>query len=205
MNRPSTANGKPPAGTDANAAVLEDLRTRLQSSRTQELAARAEARRVARELALVLRLLKFSVEGPPPPRIVEAAEIGRLSATLLTSRMTYHLDACENHGTHTTVSGWAFCPVEGWDARIATVTVLLRHGDTAYVAAAGCVHRPDVAAHYATQPAEDGGGARGLEGSGFACEILNDSLPAGIEMKLGLRLECEGMACEQSTGQRLRL
>ncbi len=205
MDRLPTASERPAADPGADPAVLADLRLRLQGSLAQEAAARAEARRLARELALARRLLKFSFDGPPPVRVVEAAEIRRSPAGLLTDRMIYHLDVCEDRGTHTAVSGWAFCPANGWDMRAATIQVLLRHGDTAYLAVGGCVPRPDVAAFYATQPVEASGGARGLEGAGFACEILNDSLPAGLDLQVVLRLECEGLACEQFTGQRLRL
>ena len=205
MNRHSAAREIPAADPEGDPAVLADLRLRLRSSQAQERAARAEARRLARELALARRLLKFSFDGPPPVRVVEAAQIGRASAGLLTARMVYHLDTCENLGTHTAISGWAFCPVDGWDARAATVTLRLHHGDTTYVASAGFVPRPDIAAHYAAQPPEASGGARGLEGAGFACEILNASLPAAVDLKVILRLEGEGRACEQFTGHRLRL
>ncbi len=205
MNRPSTASERPATDPDADPAVLADLRLRLQGSLAQESAARAEARRLARELALARRLLKFFSDGPPPARAPVAVEIRPAPARLLTGRMVYHLDMCENHGTHTAVSGWAFCPAHGWDMRAATIKVLLRHGDTAYEAVGGCVPRPDVAAFYATQPVEASGGARGLEGAGFACEILNDSLPADLDLQVVLRLDCESLACEQFTGQRLRL
>ena len=205
MNRDFAAQENPAAGPEMGQAVLADLRLRLHGSQTQELAARAEAHRLARELALTRRLLKFSFDGPRPVRTVEAARIERSPALLLTARMIYHLDACENRGDHVAISGWAFCPVNGWDARATTVTLRLHQGDTTYVALAGVVPRPDVAAHYATQPPAACGGARGLEGAGFACEILGDSLPAGIDLKVILCLECEGRSCEQFTGQRLRL
>ena len=204
-SRQPAANGKLPPGPVGDPAVLADLRTRLQGSQAQEQAARAEARRLARELALARRLLKFAFDGPPPVRVAAAEEIPRAPAALLTAGMIYHLDACEDFGTHTAISGWAFCPVHGWDARAAAVTIRLHHGDTTYTAVGGCVPRPDVAAHYATLPPEAGGGARGLEGAGFACEILNDSLPVGVDLKLILRLEYEGLACEQFTGRCLRL
>ena len=205
MNRNSAAREKLPADPETDPAVLADLRLRLHGSQTQERAARAEARRLARELSLARRLLKFAFDGPPPVRMVEAARIEGSPASLLTARMIYHLDTCEDRGTHTAISGWAFCPFAGWDARATAVTLRLHHGDTTYVAFTAFVPRPDIAVHYAAQPPEASGGALGLEGAGFACEILNDSLPAGIDLKVILRLECEGRACEQFTGQRLRL
>ena len=193
-----------PGQPDADPAVLADLRLRLQGSQTQETAARAEARRLAHELALARRLLKFSFDGPAPVRTAAAADGRRLSTALLTGKMVYHLDVCERRGTHTVIAGWAFCPLAGWDARFATVTLILRHDDIAYMTGGGSVPRPDIAAHYAAQPAGASGGARGLEGAGFSCEILHDSLPADTEWKVVLRLDCDGLACEQFTGRRLR-
>ncbi len=196
----------PPTSSGIDPAVLADLRLRLRSSQAQELAARGEARRLARELALARRLLRFSFDGPlPPVRVVEEKTSAREPARLLTGTMIYHLDACEKRGDHAAVSGWAFCPVDGWDATLAVATLRLHHGETTYTVPTVQVPRRDVAALYATQPSETCGGARGLEGAGFACEIPNDSLPAGIDLKVILRLECEGRACEQFTGQRLRL
>ena len=204
-DRGSGAQERPIAGPETDPAVISDLRLRLHGSQAQELAARAEARRLARELALTRRLLKFAFDGPPPVRAVGAIPVERAPALLLTVPLIYHLDACENRGDHVAISGWAFCPVEGWDARAALVTLRLHHGDTTHIAFAGSVPRPDVAAHYATQPSGAAGGARGLEGAGFACEIITGSLPAGVDLKVILRLECEGRACEQFTGQRLHL
>ena len=77
MNRHSAFEKTPLSGANADPALLADLRLRFQGSHEQEQAARAETRRLARELALARRLLKFSFDGPPPPRPVEAAEIPR--------------------------------------------------------------------------------------------------------------------------------
>ncbi len=188
---------------DADAPLL----LRLQGREAEARAARAEARRLARELALVRRLLKFSgggrVSAPLPPR-ADAAVVP-MKAALLTERIVYHLDACEDRGTHTAISGWAFRPDADWDARDTVVTLRFRHGDTVYQAVARPVPRPDVAAYYAAQPADLTGGATGLEGVGFVCEVLHDSLPAGVDFKVGLRLERGGQACEQPTGTLLRV
>ncbi len=201
------------AGTAADPAIMSDLRRRLQGSQEQEAAARAEARVLARELALARRLLRFAdgqsapghARPPSPPRPTPTPEIPRLRAARLTDRVIFHLDACEDRGAFTAISGWAFRPAPEWNGRATTVTLLFRDGATVYVAAAARVPRPDVAAHYAAQPVNIAGGASGLDGAGFACEILHDSLPAGVDLDIGLRLECAGLACEQPTGTRLRL
>ena len=189
---------------EANLAVAADLRLRFQGKEAQLLAARAEARRLALELPLTRRLLKFALDGLPPGRRVAATQAAPRRAALLTAPARFHLDACEHQGQHTVISGWAFRPVLAWDSHAATVTLLFRHGETAYAATTGPVPRPDVAAHFAAQAPEESGGAVGLEGAGFRCEIVNESLPEGVEWELVLRLECAGVACEQATGQRLR-
>ena len=191
------------AGTEADLAVVADLRLRLQGSQEQLLATRREARRLARELAIARRLLKFTSGNPPPPRVrpplvaappVSAeAEIPRQRATLLTEPVIYHLDACESRGRSTTISGWAFRPAPEWDARATTVTLLFRHGATVYYATAGRVPRVDVAAHFAAQPVSLFGGARGLDSTGFTCEVRHDSLPAGMDLEIVLRLEMRGL------------
>ena len=206
----------------ADPAILSDLRRRLQGSQAQETAARAEARALARELAVARRLLKFasanaapaSVRPPSPappvlaaetpPVVMPKAETPRLRAEPLTVPVTYHLDACEDRGEFTAISGWAFRPAPGWDGRTTTITLRLRHGATVHTAATVRVPRADVAAHFAAQPHDATGGATGLDGVGFACEILHDSLPAGVELEIALRLECAGRACEQFTGTTLR-
>ena len=132
-------------------------------------------------------------------------EIPRLRAALLTDTVIFHLDACEDRGTFTAISGWAFRPAPEWDGRATTVTLLFRDGGTVYAAATARVPRPDVAAYYAAQPANMAGGASGLDGVGFACEILHESLPEGVDLDIVLRLECAGLACEQPTGTPLRL
>ena len=189
---------------EANLAVNADLRLRFQGKEAQLLAARAEARRLARELALTRRLLKFSLAGSPTVRRLVSPQAAPRRAALLTAPARFHLDACERQGRHTVISGWAFRPVPAWDAHAATVTLLFRHGETAYAAATGHVPRPDVAAHFAAQAPEESGGAGGLEDAGFCCELVNASLPEGVEWDFVLRLECAGVACEQATGQRLR-
>ncbi len=210
------------ADTVADLAILSDLKRRLQGSREQEAAARAEARALARELAVARRLLRFAsanaatatahppspappvlaAEETPPP--VPPAETPRRRAEPLTAPVIYHLDACENRGEYTAITGWAFRPAPGWDARATTVTLLFRDGATVHAAAAVRVPRPDVAAHFAAQPTDLTGGATGLDGVGFACEILHDSLPAGVELEIALRLDGAGRACEQPTGTTLR-
>ena len=194
-----------PEGTNAELALVEDLKGRLQGAQSQEIAARAEARRLMRELSVARRLLRFFVNGPPPARSATAAGMSPVSATLLTGDVRFHLDACQQHGAHTAITGWAFCPVAAWDGHLAEIVLIFRHGSKAYFVPTGWMPRPDIAAHFALQPTEAAGGARGLDGAGFACEILNDSLPAGVDLEIVLRLECEGLACERSTGQRLRL
>ena len=187
-----------PAGTDP--AITADLRQRLRGSEVQRAATRSEARRLSRELALTRRLLRFSLGGSQP-----AAPATPRRAVKLTEPVLFHLDACRRAGTHTVISGWAFRPVPGWDARAAMVTLLFRAGVDAYAAAASHSPRPDVAAYLATRKDQAAGGARGLDGAGFSCEIVNDSLPAGVDLEIVLRLECAGLTCEQPTGRRLRL
>lgn len=203
------------AGTEAQGAhaaedpaIMADLRLRLQGSLKQEAATRAEARQLARELALTRRLLRFAASQavPLPTRPPEAGATGLgQRAVRLTTEGRFHLEAYDRQDTQTVISGWAFRPVPAWDARRGSVTLLLRHGATVYAAAAGRVPRPDVAAHFAAQPAEESGGASGLEAAGFACGILHDSLPAGVDWEVVLRLEGPGPGCDLPTGRRLRL
>ena len=54
--------------SSADAALVEDLKLRLQGAQTQETAARAEVRRLAGELAIARRLLRFFVDAPVPRR-----------------------------------------------------------------------------------------------------------------------------------------
>lgn len=184
---------------------MGELRERLRAARTQELAARAEVRRLACELALAHRLLRFYLGALPPARpTVEEPSVGP-DTILLSAPLTYHLDALENRGALTTVAGWAFRPAPGWDARTTNITLLLRHEDSVYATPCLRVRRADVAAYYAGQPPDASGGATGLDGVGFACEVRHDALPADTEWKIVLRLECAGQACEQFTGEFLRL
>ena len=203
--------GKITGGLGAGAA---DLRQRLDGKEAQLLAARAGVRRLARELAVARRLLKFAGGSPLParprppsptlPLPLQTDTVPRRRAALLTDTVIYHLDSCQNLGAYTSVSGWAFRPAPGWDARATAVTLHFRHGATVYAAAASRVPRPDVAAYFAAQGDGISGGASGLDGVGFTCEILHDSLPAGVDLEIALRLECAGMACEQPTGTPLR-
>lgn len=219
------------AGATARAdeALMADLRLRLQGSQEQALAARHEARVAARELALAHRLLKYAfndANGPVLKRsgdgtafraadtdsepaagvagFVSVAEAPRVGPTRLLEPVMYHFDNFQNDGAHTLVSGWAFRPAPGWNGLNTTVTLLLSDGETAYYVATGRVRRPDVAEYFAAQAAELCGGAEGLEGIGFACEILHDALPPGTEWEVTLRLECAGAACEQPTAHWLR-
>ncbi len=203
MNAEASPAGIAAAGGSADAKLTGDLKLRLQGALAQERAARAEARRLARELTLARRLLQFFFDGPPPERAVVATDIRPATARLLTAETRFHLDACRTQGMSTAITGWAFRPVAAWDGRTAKIELMLRHGATAYAAATGRFPRPDVATYFAAQPAA-AGGARGLDGTGFACEILNDSLPAGVDLEIVLRLECAGLTCEQPTGQTLR-
>ena len=204
MNVPENLAGDPFPGVDQS--ILGELRERLWAARSQETAARIAADRLARELALTRRLLKFYLGALPPARLPAAATPDINPATVLLSEsLVYHLDACENRGTHTTLSGWAFRPAPGWDARATTVTLLLRHEDTVYATVCRPVRRADVAALYNNRPAAESGGATGLEGVGFACEVSHDALPADTEWKIVLRLECAGQECEQFTGEFLRV
>lgn len=189
----------------ADHTLSGELRARLWAARTQESAARSEAARLARELSLTRRLLKFYLGTLPPAAPAAAAPSTGAATVLLSGPLVYHLDAREDLGTHTAVSGWAFRPASGWDARAATITLLLRDGDTVYATSCRKVQRADVAAFYARQSPDGSGGATGLEGVGFACEIDHDALPAGGEWKIVLRLECGGEACEQFTGEFLRI
>ena len=200
MNTPACPEDQP--GAD-DRALLGELRERLRAARTQEIAARAAARRLARELALAHRLLKFYV-GALPPAQPSATQPAAAETTLLSQPLAYHLDAMENRGTHTVVSGWAFRPAPGWAARATSVTLLLRHEDTVFATPCRAVRRTDVAAYYAGQPPDASGGATGLDGVGFACEVSHDTPPADTAWKVVLRLECAGQACEQFTGEFLR-
>ena len=190
--------------TESDTPTLDDWRQRLLGSQEQLLAARATLRVLTREMAIMRRLFRFSFDGAAPARPTGAGIIPRRSAARMSEEMVYHMDVCENRGDHTLVAGWAFHPAPHWNARDATVTVLLRDGATTYYAAAGKLLRPDVAAHYAAHSAQVSGGAHGLEGVGFACEILQDSLPADRNWQIALRLECGTMICEGSTEQYLR-
>ncbi len=205
------------AGTAADLAIMSDLRLRLQGREEQETAARTEARRLARELTVAHRLLKFTSgtsapirERPPsPPRPKPAAAAAEAippqRAMLLTDTVIFHVDSCQDQGAFTAISGWAFRPAPEWDGRSTTIRLLFRYGATVYAATASRMPRPDVAAFYAGQPISLSGGASGVDGAGFTCEILHDSLPAGVDLEITLRLECAGLACEQPTGTRLRL
>ena len=207
------AEGSPPAsrGTEADAApgMIADLRLRLHGSQVQELAARAEARRFAREAAVTRRLLAFCYGADARvqnrSRQPLTSQIPRVRAARLTGGALFGLDSCQHHGTYVAVAGWAFQPVPGWNGLAATVTVLFRHDRTTYAATAGRVFRADVAAHFATAPDEVTGGARSLANAGFACEVSADSLPGGVDLEVVLRLECEGLVCEQPTDRHVRL
>ena len=204
MNVPESLAGDPSPGVDQS--ILGELRERLWAARTQEAAARTAADRLARELALPYRLLKFHLGAPPPARPPAVVVPTTDPATVLLSEpLVYHLDASEDLGTHTAVSGWAFRPAAGWDARTTTVTLLLRHEDTVYATVCRPVRRTDVAAFYAGQPSGVSGGAVGLEGAGFTCEVRHDALPTGTDWKIVLRLTCAGQECEQFTGEFLRV
>ena len=160
---------------------------------------------MARELALTRRPRRPHRAPPPPPRRRTALTAADTATVLLSEEVVYHLDTRADLGASTAVTGWAFRPARGWDARATTITLLLRHEDTVYATASRQTPRPDVAALYAGQPPGASGGAVGLEGAGFACEIRHDAVPAGTEWKIILRLECDGRACEQFTGAFLRL
>jgi hypothetical protein len=188
----------------ANPAIVADLQLQLQASQERERAARAEARRLAREMILARRLLKLSFEKTALTFDREGAA-PRLPAALLEKPVYYDIDSCRDEGTHMTISGWAFRPDPAWDSRETTVTVLFHGGATTYYAASVRVLRWDVAAYYAAEGFAAFGGARGLEGAGFACKVLRESLPAAVDLRIALRLECGGMACEQFTESRLRL
>lgn len=194
---------------DGMHAMNDDLRMRLQSSRREERAARAHARRMSRELALSRRLLAFAYGTETPARTAqrppEPTSTPQVRAAVIQAGALFVLDSCRSNGTHVVVAGWAFPPVEGWNSMLAVVTLLFRHGESVYIAAAGRVARADVAAHFSSQPREASGGACGLASCGFAAEIANDSLPADVDLEVILRLEAEGRYFEQPTGVRLRL
>ena len=202
-------NGGPesePGESGSEQGMTDDLRQRLQGSQAEQLAARATARLLARELALSRRLLRVADGNATIPRSSKAAVLPVIQrAVCLTEEIRFHLDTCERQGEHTVFSGWAFRPAPTWDARSASVTILLRSEVAAYAVAAREVPRPDVAAYFAAQGTEAAGGAEGLEAAGFRCDLVNDSLPAGLDLEIVLRLECAGTACEQPTGRRLRL
>ena len=189
---------------ESDATTLDDWRQRLLGSQEQQLAARTALRVLTREMAIMRRLFRFSFDGAAPARPAAAGVIPRRSAARMTEEMVYHVDVCENRGDHTLVAGWAFHPASHWNALDTTVTVLLRDGSATYYAVAGKLLRPDVAAHYAAHPAQASGGAHGLEGVGFACEIVQDSLPPDRNWQIALRLECGTMICEGPTDQYLR-
>ena len=190
--------------TESEATTLDDWRQRLLGSQEQLSAARAALRVLTREMAVMRRLFRFSFDGAAPTRPPGPGVIPRRSAARLAGELVYHVAVCENRGDHTLVAGWAFHPASRWNARDAAVTVLLRDGATTYYAATGKLLRPDVAAHYAAHPAQVSGGAHGLDGVGFACEIVQDSLPAGRNWQIALRLECGTMICEGPTDRYLR-
>jgi ADP-heptose:LPS heptosyltransferase len=194
-----------PALGSASQTIVEDLQLRLQGAYAQVRVARTAARQLSRELALMRRLVKFFFDGPPPSRVNRTGEIQCQPAVLLTERVIYHLEVCQNQGTHTAISGWAFRPARDWDASATSVTLLFRSGYATYSAPTRRVARPDIAAYFAAQPPEVSGGAIGLAGMGFAGEVLNESLPAGVELKIALRLECAGKMCEHATTERVRL
>ena len=204
---------KQEADGDGDLAIMADLRLRLQGSQTQELAARTQARRFARELAIARRLLKFSfgrtmAEGfRPRPALITGmiARAGRLRAALGTEKIIFQFDSCQLQGTTLSVSGWAFRRAPEWDAAATMVTLLFRHGTTVQSFATSRVQRLDVASHFAAQRKRFAGAARGLEGAGFACEIPRASLAANVALEIMLHLECAGMTCEQSTGKQLWL
>jgi ADP-heptose:LPS heptosyltransferase len=64
-----------PSLSDASQTLLDDLQLRLQAAHAQAQAARAAARQLSRELAVMRRLLRFFFQGPPPPRPAQVAEI----------------------------------------------------------------------------------------------------------------------------------
>ena len=203
------ANGGPEAqrtGASDPAKSVEDLRQRLQATRVELLATRSAARLLARELALTRRLLSFTSEGAAGPRAKKSAAASPVQhAVLLTNKTFFHLDTCARRDAHTILTGWAFQPIPEWDARATTVTILLWTGSLTYSVATVPAPRPDVAAHFAAQGPNAAGGAAGLDAAGFRCEIINDSLPEGVDLEIVLRLECAGVVCEQPTGQYVRL
>jgi hypothetical protein len=194
-----------PIVTPGSPAGLDDLRVRLQGAHEQARTARGAAHQLSRQLALMHRLVKFFFDGPSPPRVARTGEMQGQPAVLLTDKVIYHLEVCQNQGAHTAISGWAFRPARGWDATATSVTLLFRAGYATYTAPTRRVSRPDMAAYFAAQPPEVAGGATGLAGMGFAGEVLNRSLPAGVEWKITLRLECAGKMCEHATTERVRL
>jgi hypothetical protein len=200
-----TLQASSPGAADGSQAGLDDLRARLQGAREQARTGRVAAHQFSRELALMRRLVKFFFDGPPPSRVNRTGEIQCQPAVLLTERVIYHFEVCQNQGTHTAISGWAFRPARDWDASATSVTLLFRSGYATYSAPTRRVARPDIAAYFAAQPPEVSGGAIGLAGMGFAGEVLNESLPAGVELKIALRLECAGKMCEHATTERMRL
>jgi hypothetical protein len=206
MNPEAVETQETNARANASQASVAELRLQLRASQDQARAARAEARRLAREMVLTRRLLTFSFrESALALALAKEEAVPRSSAALLEQPLCYHIDSCQNEGNYTTISGWAFRPHPGWDSQQTTVTLLFHGGATTYYAATIRVARPDIATHYAARGGLASGGACGLEGAGFACKVLHESLPAGLDLDVALRLECAGMACEQSTASRLRL
>lgn len=208
----STPRDEREIGNDVERATVADLQLKLRGSEAQELANRAEARRLGRELSLAHRLLKFSFGDPPPdlrprPALVTggSTKFPGLRAALTKGKVLFHIDACERQGTSLAVCGWAFRRVSAWDARETTVTLLFRHGPTVYSLPTRRILRPDVAAHFADQPNGVSGGARGLERAGFVGEVPCDSWSAPDGLEMVLRLEHAGRACEQPTGLRVWL
>lgn len=183
-------------GLDAGARTLIETATPRLRFLQEDRAARA--RQIAQLTAWITDGLPSA--GPTPAASPVAQDKPR-HASLLTQPVRYHLDACGTQGENLIVSGWAFRPDPQWDSRVTTVTLLFRDGATVYRAGTTRVPRPDVAAHFAKEGAATAGGARGLVGAGFVCEILRSSLPAGVNLQLALRLECGDLACEQPTDQ----
>ena len=168
----------PVPGFAANQAATDDLRLRLASAQAGERTARDEMRRLARALALTRRLLNFYLGTLPPARPDLAASPTGLATRLWSESLVYYLDACKDQGTHTAISGWAFRPAAGWNARATVIMVLLRHGDTVYATPCQQVRRADVAAFYAGQEPGASGGAAGLDGAGSPPESIGESFCA---------------------------
>ncbi len=187
--------------SNSTQAMIADLRLRLQGRDQQERAIRAEARRLAHELAVARRLLGFAYGVAAPARAAAdrppaVGGIPRVRAVPLRIGALFTLDSWHGTGSCVLMTGWAFVPTPAWNGLTASVTVLFQHEHETFAAAA---------AHFAAQPAEAAGGARGLASAGFTCEVAEDSLPRGVALEIVLRLECAGIVCEQPTDRSLRL